>query len=91
MSVAARPQTTPPSRQAIRTHLAEKSLRHFVRQAWHVVEPSTEYRHNWHIDALCDHLESTLDGRIRNLLVTMPPRAMKSLTISVFFPAFFAQ
>ena len=52
-----------------------------------MVEPSTEYRHNWHIDALCDHLESTLDGRIRNLLVTMPPRAMKSLTISVFFPA----
>lgn len=69
------------------TKKAELSLRHFVRQAWHVVEPATEYHHNWHIDALCDHLEATLDGRIRNLLITMPPRAMKSLTISVFFPA----
>lgn len=72
---------------AIRTELATRHLRHFVRQAWHIVEPGTEYQHNWHIDCLCDHLESTLDGRIRNLVVTMPPRAMKSLVISVFFPA----
>jgi predicted phage terminase large subunit-like protein len=83
---------------AIRTELAERHLRHFVKQAWHIVEPSTEYKHNWHIDALCDHLEATLPqvvgdartsgpGAIRDLLVTMPPRAMKSLIISVFFPA----
>jgi predicted phage terminase large subunit-like protein len=72
---------------AIRTTLAEKSLRHFVRQAWHVVEPGTAYQHNWHIDALCDHLEATLDGRIRNLLINIPPRSMKTLIVSVFFPA----
>lgn len=71
----------------IATEKARRHLREFVKQAWHVVEPSTPYVHNWHIDALCDHLEATLDGRIRNLLITMPPRAMKSLTVSVFFPA----
>src|SRR5690606_37556198 len=74
-------------RDPIRTLKAERHLRDFVKQAWHVVEPATTYQHNWHIDALCDHLEATLPGDIRNLLVTMPPRAMKSLTISVFFPA----
>ncbi|MGI8405133.1 MAG: phage terminase large subunit [Thermomicrobiales bacterium] len=72
---------------SIQTTLAERRLRHFVKQAWHVVEPSTAYLHNWHIDALADHLEATLTGEIRNLLIMMPPRAMKSLTISVFFPA----
>lgn len=72
---------------AIRTALAERHLRHFVRQAWHTVEPATEYQHNWHIDALCDHLEAALDGRIRNLLITIPPRTMKTLIVSVFFPA----
>lgn len=74
---------------------ARRHLRDFVTQAWHVVEPATPYQHNWHIDALCDHLEATVlwspathqAPPIRNLLVTMPPRAMKSLTISVFFPA----
>lgn len=72
---------------AIRAKKAQNRLRHFVKQAWHVVEPATPYLHNWHIDALSDHLEATLTGEIRNLLVTMPPRAMKSLTVSVFFPA----
>lgn len=85
--VAALDTRAPYRREAVRTELAEKSLRHFVRQAWHVVEPGTTFVPNWHIDALCDHLEATLDGRIRDLLVTMPPRAMKSLVISVFFPA----
>lgn len=73
--------------EAIRTLRAQRHLRDFVKQAWHVVEPATPYLHNWHIDALCDHLEATLTGDIQNLVVTMPPRAMKSLTISVFFPA----
>lgn len=86
---------------AIRTEKAERYLREFVKQAWHVVEPATPYQHNWHIDALCDHLQATLpplpgydpaamqwpSSAIRNLLITMPPRAMKSLTVSVFFPA----
>ena len=72
---------------AIQTLKAQRHLRDFVKQAWHVVEPATPYRHNWHIDALSDHLEATLTGEIRNLLIMMPPRAMKSLTISVFFPA----
>lgn len=87
--------------EAIRTLKAERRLRDFVKQAWPIVEPGTEYLDNWHIDALCDHLEATLvafdaqrpgsasDHRagIRDLLVTMPPRSMKSLIISVFFPA----
>ncbi|MGI8484480.1 MAG: phage terminase large subunit, partial [Thermomicrobiales bacterium] len=73
--------------ESLQVNLAERRLRHFVKQAWPVVEPSTPYLHNWHIDALADHLEATLTGDIRNLLIMMPPRAMKSLTISVFFPA----
>ncbi|MCA9878432.1 MAG: phage terminase large subunit [Thermomicrobiales bacterium] len=67
--------------------LAERRLRHFLRQAWHVIEPFTVFKPNWHIDAICDHLEAVERGEIRNLLVTMPPRMLKSLTISVFYPA----
>jgi len=67
--------------------LAERRLRHFIPQAWHVVEPFAPYKPNWHIDAICEHLEAVEAGEIRNLLVTMPPRMMKSLTISVMYPA----
>src|SRR6266704_6931342 len=65
---------------------AEQSLRSFVRQGWHVVEPSQEYMHNWHIDAICEHLEAVSNNQIQNLLINMPPRAMKSLCVSVFWP-----
>ncbi len=59
----------------------------FVRGAWHIVEPSEEYRHNWHIDALCQHLEALTDGRIDSLLGNVPPGMMKSLLFNVFWPA----
>lgn len=65
---------------------AEESLRVFIAEAWHVVEPATEYLPNWHIDAIADHLEAASRGEIRNLLITMPPRCAKSLVVSVFWP-----
>lgn len=62
-------------------------LRGFVREGWHVVEPRTRYVPNWHIDAICEHLMAAYDGEIRRLGIMVPPRTMKSLTASVFAPA----
>lgn len=71
---------------ALQTELATRKLSHFVEQAWHVVEPNTVFKSNWHIDAICEHLQAVFDGEIANLLVNIPPRCMKSLIISVFWP-----
>ncbi|OGC76983.1 hypothetical protein A2619_03475 [candidate division WWE3 bacterium RIFOXYD1_FULL_39_9] len=38
--------------------LAEKSLKHFVMQAWHILEPRSPLIWNWHLDAICQHLEA---------------------------------
>lgn len=64
-----------------------KTLRGFVREAWHVLEPNARYVHNWHIDAICLHLEAVSYGHINRLLVNVPPGSMKSLLTSVFWPA----
>lgn len=64
-----------------------KTLAGFIREAWHVVEPTSEYTHGWHIDAICDHLEAVTDGRINRLLINVPPGTMKSLLTSVLWPA----
>ena len=68
------------------TALGIKKFWSFVRFCWHVLEPKTEYVDNWHIETICDHLEAVGRGEIKNLLVNIPPRCMKSLLISVFFP-----
>lgn len=62
-------------------------LREFIKKAWHVVEPATAFVPNWHIDAIADHLEAVSRGEIKRLLITIPPRHMKSLSTSVFWPA----
>lgn len=66
---------------------AEASLHEFTEQAWEIVEPETEFKDGWHIRAICDHLEALLFGEFRNLLINVPPGAMKSLCTSVFLPA----
>jgi predicted phage terminase large subunit-like protein len=65
---------------------ARRSLRVFVREAWLIVEPMNPFVPGWHIDAIADHLEAVTRGQIRNLLINMPPRHMKSLAVSVFWP-----
>lgn len=52
-----------------------------------MLQPATPYIHGWHIDAICDHLEAISDGRINRLLINVPPGTMKSLLVSVFWPA----
>lgn len=71
-----------PPLAAIEAERAERRLAHFVRQAWPVIEPGTPYRANWHIDAICAHLEAVARGEIRNLLINMPPRMMKPVSIN---------
>jgi len=66
---------------------ARRHLRDFVWQAWAVIEPSTPFVQGWHIDAIIEHLEAITNGHIRNLLINVPPRHMKSLLVSVFWPA----
>lgn len=63
------------------------TLAGFVREAWHVLEPNATYVHNWHIDALCEHLEAVTRGQINRLLANVPPGSSKSLICSVFWQA----
>ena len=64
---------------------AEKSLYEFVKQSWNIVEPTTEFDSGIHIEILCEYLEAVTAGQIQNFAVFMPPRHMKSLTVSVFW------
>ncbi len=77
----------PGSAGKINRELATRMFREFVRQAWPVVEPATPFVPGWHIDAIIEHLEAMSRGQIRNLLINVPPRHMKSLLVSVFWPA----
>ena len=66
--------------------IAERSLSDFIQQTWKYVDPSP-YKHNWHIDIIAEHLEAVTRGEIKRLLINIPPRHMKSIAVSVAWPA----
>src|SRR5215813_622788 len=74
-------------REEIDRELATRNLGDFVRQTWSIVEPATPFVPGWHIDAIVEHLEAVSACQIRKLLINVPPRHMKSLLVSVFWPA----
>jgi predicted phage terminase large subunit-like protein len=63
------------------------TLAGFVREAWPILEPNAKLIWNWHLDAICGHLEAVTDGRITRLLINVPPGSSKSLICSVIWPA----
>jgi phage terminase large subunit-like protein len=66
---------------------AELSLHEFIKQAWHVIEGDKEFIDGWHIQAICEHLEAVANRQIKNLIINLPPRCMKSTIGSICFPA----
>lgn len=72
---------------ALEASLYSESLYEFAKAAWHIVEPGTKFQDNWHLKVICQHLEAVSSGKIRNLIINIPPRSMKSLLVSVLWPA----
>jgi len=84
-SSASRPTETRPVRQL--------SLLDFVREGWSLLEPVSTLSWSWHLDLICEYLTLIRDKKFKDLgpelegiIFNVPPRTMKSLLITVFFP-----
>lgn len=62
-------------------------LREFVERAWPVLEPEAPFIPNWHVDAICEHLEAIASGDLLRLIINVPPGTAKSMIVSVLWPA----
>lgn len=52
-----------------------------------MVAPSYRFLDNWHIGAICEHLEAVSRRQIKRLLINVPFRTAKSTVVSVLWPA----
>lgn len=59
----------------------------FTEMFWSVIEPETPLVLGRPIEIICDHLQAVVEGRIRRLLINVPPGTMKSTLTSVMLPA----
>lgn len=60
---------------------------YFLARAFATVDPSTAYLPNWHIELIAEHLKACAEGRLTRLIINVPPRSLKSITVSVAWPA----
>ncbi len=59
----------------------------FIAKVFSTVSPGDDYLHNWHIDAVVHALMQIHHGKNRRLIITQPPRSLKSICTSVAFVA----
>jgi predicted phage terminase large subunit-like protein len=74
--------------QAFHDAILRRDFDSFLRRCLMTLNPGSPYLPNWHIGAIAYRLERIRRGEVRRLIINMPPRHLKSLTVSVAFPAF---
>lgn len=68
--------------------LLRQDLESFIAKCFSWVAPAQTFERNWHLKALAWYLEQCRKGNIKRLIITLPPRNLKSVSASVAFPAF---
>src|SRR5215467_1646853 len=69
--------------------LLANNLTSFTEFAFGVVRPDVLFKPNWHFEAVTEKLSQVACGDIHRLIITLPPRTLKSLCASVALPAWF--
>jgi len=68
--------------------ILRSDLYSFVQAAFPVVSAGDSLARAWHLEAITYALMRVLKGETKRLVITVPPRSLKSICASVAFPAF---
>ena len=59
----------------------------FMRRCFAELNSGVPFLSNWHLALVAAKLQEVYEGKIRRLIINIPPRSLKSLLTSVAFPA----
>lgn len=76
-----------PRSPAVLNHVIRGSFPFFLRMVFLHLNPSEKLKWNWHIDAMCHALDRVRRGEDLRLVINVPPRHLKSITVSVAYVA----
>lgn len=60
----------------------------FVEKVFETLHDGKQMHDNWHIEAICFALKQVENGSERRVMINVPPRSLKSIIVSVAWPAF---
>src|ERR1700681_288264 len=59
----------------------------FAARCFQDLNPQADLAMNWHLRVIAARLTAVREGKIRRLIINLPPRHLKSLLASIAFPA----
>ena len=59
----------------------------FAARCFHDLNPQAALAMSWHLEVIAAKLTAVREGKIRRLIINLPPRHLKSLMASIAFPA----
>jgi predicted phage terminase large subunit-like protein len=77
-----------PARQNLIDAISRADLYSFVQRIFSIVSAGSPFLPNWHVEAMAYALARVMLGEIKRLIITVPPRSLKSICASVAFAAF---
>lgn len=60
----------------------------FMQKSFYEIDNSQPFMGNWHLELICDKLQQCANGKIKRLIINIPPRNLKSHCASICLPAF---
>ncbi len=76
-----------PMKKQMLKALLRRDFSSFIAKVFAELNPGSIYEHNWHIDLIADYLSAVSKGQISRLIINIPPRSLKSIAVSVAWPA----
>jgi predicted phage terminase large subunit-like protein len=67
--------------------LCKQNFHFFFRESFNIVNPGSDLMINWHVDLICRYLQAIEEGKIKRLIINIPPRSLKSTVVSISWPA----
>src|SRR5438067_5600453 len=67
--------------------ILRSDLGYFAERCFAELNPQATFLPSWHIEVIAAKLAAVREGKIRRLIINLPPRHLKSLMASIAFPA----
>jgi predicted phage terminase large subunit-like protein len=77
------------SAQRVLLAVLRTDFRAFVHYVFGLLRPGEKFKPNWHIDAIAHKVSQVASGEVKRLIITVPPRHLKSIIASVALPAWY--
>jgi predicted phage terminase large subunit-like protein len=78
----------PANVQAVLDAILRSDFNAFIQKAFATISPGDAFAGNWHIEAMAHELNKLMHNENRHLIITIPPRHLKSICTSVALPAY---